>query len=67
MLSKVTGVGCKSWDYLINMCAMRAAKSLGGVILTSELYVDADVMAALSILGIVNEFFVAQMWCFLTI
>lgn len=47
--------------------AVRATDSLGRVILTSGLCCDADVTAALSILGIVNELIQTQMWYFLTI
>lgn len=69
MLSKVKGVRERVGGYLKNVCAVRAwvHDSLGRVILTSGLYVYADVTAALRILDIVNKLFEVQMPCFLTI
>lgn len=51
------GAGVRGGRYLISVCVVRAADSLCDVILTSGLYVDADVTAALNTQDIVNGLF----------
>lgn len=64
---KWVGIGMRTGGYFTNVCAVRVADGLGGVILTSGLCVAAAVTAALSTQDTVKELFQAQMPCFLTI